>query len=80
MTFYVRMTQHFYGPRDRHTLVEDDAGAPITFKTKEAAQAWIDAWHANPEPYREDHNEYGPPTLTIRQLRADARVTCDVGV
>lgn len=60
--FRVAEVRHYYGPLDKEDWVCDDHSEPLTFATREEAQAWITERESG--TYYLGHNEHSRPTYT----------------
>ena len=68
MTYLVKETREFYGPKKTAELVTDYWGDPETFPTREAAQARIAELDA--APYFASHNESSRPEYSVVKKKA----------
>lgn len=68
MTYQIKETREYYGPKTTTCTVADYFGEPETFATREAAQARIDAFESG--PYMFDQGESARPTYKIVKPRA----------
>ena len=62
-TYAIVETRYYYGPRDKSSLIMADGMLAVReFKTRTAAQAWIDN---QPVPHQCAHNECDAPDYNI---------------
>ena len=65
MKYVVQETREWYGPKTTRGLVADMRGEPLTFQTREEAQAKIDELDSG--RYYLAHNESSRPSYRIRK-------------
>lgn len=67
-SFRITVRSHHYGPLTKERFAEEDAPgqSPLSFPTRESAQAWIDDRESG--EYRLSHNESGRPTYIITPI------------
>ncbi|WP_407496474.1 hypothetical protein [Pseudooceanicola sp. MF1-13] len=63
MTYQIKETREFYGPKKETGVLRDHFGDPLTFSDRAAAKAEIDRMDA--EVYYLAHNESARPTYRI---------------